>query len=75
MALVVFDAKYVGRRWVEFEAAKIHIRYSRIRLQGRPVVRNVLAAHPHRGVDSLWAGYGSVPMVPGEPAELTELLP
>ena len=74
-ALVVFDAKYVGRRWVEFEAAKIHIRYSRIRLQGRPVVRNVLAAHPHRGVDSLWAGYGSVPMVPGEPAELTELLP
>lgn len=72
---VVFDAKYVGRRWVEFEAAKLHSRYSRIRLHGRPVVRNVLAAHPHRGIDFLWAGYGSVPMVPGYQADLGGLLP
>ena len=72
---VVFDAKYVGRRWVEFEAAKLHSRYSRIRLHGRPVVRNVLAAHPHRGIDFLWAGYGSVPMVPGYQADMGGLLP
>jgi len=72
---VVFDAKYVGRHWVETEAAKIHARYSRIRLHGKPVVRHVLAAHPHAGIDCLWAGYGSVPMIPGEPADLSKLLP
>lgn len=72
---VVFDAKYVGRHWVELEAAKLHSRYSRIRWQGKPVVRHVLAAHPHSGIDYLWAGYGSVPMIPGNPADLTEVLP
>ena len=74
-SLVVFDAKYVGRHWVDYEAAKIHSRYSRIRLQGEPVVRWVLAAHPHPGKDAVWAGYGSVPMIPGEPVELGHLLP
>ena len=74
-AAVVFDAKYVGRTWVDYEAAKIHARYSRIRLQGEPVVRYVLAAHPHPGKDAVWAGYGSVPMIPGEPVELGHLLP
>ena len=74
-AAVVFDAKYVGRHWVEREAAKLHAHYSRIRWQGKPVVRHVLAAHPHNGIDYLWAGYGSVPMIPGEPADLAELLP
>ena len=74
-AAVVFDAKYVGRHWVEREAAKTHSRYSRIRWQGKPVVRQVLAAHPHHGIDFVWAGYGSVPMVPGNPADLSEFLP
>ena len=74
-SLVVFDAKYVGRHWVDYEAAKIHARYSRIRLQGRPVVRTVLAAHPYRGKDHLWAGYGTVAMIPGESADLSRLLP
>jgi len=74
-AAVVFDAKYAGRTWVDYEAAKIHARYSRIRLQGEPVVRCVLAAHPHAGKDAVWAGYGSVPMIPGEPVELNHLLP
>ena len=72
---VVFDAKYVGRHFVEIEAAKLHSRYSRIRWQGRPVVRQVIAAHTHQGIDFLWAGYGSVPMVPGEPADLSSFLP
>ncbi len=72
---VVFDAKYVGRHWVEFEAAKIHARYSRMRLQGKPVVRHVVAAHPHEGIEYMWAGYGSVPMIPGKPTGLRELLP
>lgn len=74
-ALVVVDAKYVGRHWADYEAAKIHTRYSRIRLDGKPVVRNVLAAHPHRDKDSLWAGYGLVPMIPGESVDLSRLLP
>lgn len=72
---VVFDAKYVGRHWVEFEAAKVHSRYSRIRWKGRPVVRQVLAAHTQEGIDFVWAGYGSVPMVPGKPSALTGFLP
>ena len=74
-AVVVFDAKYVGRRWVDYQAAKIHSRYARIRLDGKPVVRNVVAAHPHRGIDQLWAGYGSRPMIPGESAHVADLLP
>ncbi len=74
-ALVAFDAKYVGRHWVDYEAAKIHARYSRVRLHGVPVVRNVLAAHPHRGKDAQWAGYGSVTMIPGEAADLSAVLP
>ena len=72
---VIFDAKYVGRNWVELEAAKIHSRYSRIRFQGKPVVRHVLAAHPHDGINYVWAGYGSVPMIPGKPTDLSKLLP
>ena len=74
-AVVVFDAKYVGRHWVDYQAAKIHSRYARIRLHGKPVVRNVVAAHPHRGIDQMWAGYGSWPTIPGEPAHLADLLP
>ena len=74
-ALAVFDAKYVGRHWVERAAAEIHHRYSRIRWHGQPVARNVLAAHPHQGIDFLWAGYGSVPMIPGQPTGLNNLLP
>ena len=74
-ALVVFDAKYVSRHLVDYDAAKIHARYSRVRLQGMPIVRNVLAAHPHPGKDALWAGYGSVPMIPGKSADLSSLLP
>lgn len=74
-ALVVFDAKYVARHMVDYEASKIHARYSRIRLHGRPVVQHVLAAHPHQGKDALWAGYGSVKMAPGQTANLTGVLP
>ena len=72
---VIFDAKYVGRDWVEFKAAEVHSRYSRIRFQGKPVVRHVLAAHPHDGINYVWAGYGSVPMIPGKPTDLSNLLP
>ncbi len=74
-ALVVFDAKYVARHMVDYEASKIHARYSRIRLHGQPVVRNVLAAHPHQGKDALWAGYGAVQMAPGHSAGVKHLLP
>lgn len=74
-ALVVFDAKYVARHMVDYEASKIHARYSRIRLNGQPVARNVLAAHPHQGKDALWAGYGSVEMAPGRSCDLTGVLP
>ncbi len=72
---VIFDAKYVGRNWVEFEAAKLHTRYSRIRRRGVPVVRHVLAAHPHEGINYVWAGYGSVPMIPDRTPDLGNFLP
>ncbi|MYA81331.1 MAG: hypothetical protein F4155_09685 [Acidimicrobiales bacterium] len=74
-AAVIFDAKYVGLRWVETRAAELHAKYSRVRLGGVPVVRNVLAAHPHEEIDNLWSGYGSVPMLPGQIPDLQPLLP
>lgn len=63
----VIDAKYVGRTFVERDAARVHDKYARIRLDGTPVVRHVLAAHPHIGFSNLWAGYGHIPMTPGIP--------
>lgn len=74
-AMLVIDAKYVGLRWVETQAARLHSKYSRIRLREVPVVRHVLAAHPHEGVDDVWAGYGSVPMVPGRMPNIERFLP
>jgi len=64
---VVIDAKYVGRSFVEGEAAKVHEKYARMRWHGSPVVRNVLVAHPHPGLARQWAGYGHTAMVPGAP--------
>ena len=65
-AALVIDAKYVARGWVERDAATIHAKYARMRLNGVPVVREVLAAHPHAGLANRWAGYGYLPFVPGE---------
>jgi len=56
--LLVLDAKYVSRHMVEYDAARIHAKYARMRWEGRPVVRDVLAVHPHAGLDARWAGYG-----------------
>ncbi len=66
--LTVFDAKYIGRSWVETEAVKLHEKYARIRLSGIPIVRNVVAVHPHVGFACQWAGYGHLAMAPGAPA-------
>jgi hypothetical protein len=63
----IIDAKYVTRPRVERAAAECHAKYARMRLRGLPVVRHVLIAHPHPGLHVVWAGYGSVPFVPGEP--------
>lgn len=63
--ITVFDAKYVGRHWVHQEASTIHEKYSRMRWNGSPVVRNVVAIHPHRGLDAQWAGYGYLGLWPG----------
>lgn len=64
---IVIDAKYVGRSFVESEAAKVHEKYARMRWNGSPVVRNVLVGHPHAGLSRQWAGYGHTTMAPGEP--------
>ena len=69
-SLTIIDAKYVGRSFVEHDAAGAHDKYSRMRLGGIPVVRNVLIAHPHTGFANQWAGYGHLPLTPGEPANL-----
>jgi hypothetical protein len=68
--LTVVDAKYVGRPFVEMEAARVHEKYARMRWHGTPVVRDVLVAQPHEGYESRWAGYGYVPMRPGLPVRL-----
>ena len=72
---VVFDAKYINRHWVETAALKVHAHYSRIRLAGKPIVSQVIVAHPHEGIDYLWAGYGSTPMSPGHESDIGLLLP
>ena len=66
----MIDAKYVGRPFVEMEAARVHEKYARMRLHGTPVVRDVLVAQPHEGYESRWAGYGYVAMRPGLPVRL-----
>lgn len=71
--LTVIDAKYVARPWVERAAADIHEKYARIRHRGVPVVRHVVAVHPHAGLSSLWAGYGHVAMAPGVAAAVLPL--
>jgi hypothetical protein len=72
--LVVIDAKYVARAWVERAAADLHAKYSRMIADGRPIARFVLAAHPHAGFERRWAGYGHVPMAPGLPRPALPLL-
>lgn len=69
-SLTIIDAKYVGRSFVEHEAARVHAKYARMRLGGTSVVDRVFAAHPHRGFSRIWAGYGHFPMVPGDPVDL-----
>jgi hypothetical protein len=64
-SMTIIDAKYVGRSFVELEAARVHEKYSRMRLNGVPVVENVLIAHPHIGLAQQWAGYGHIDLVPG----------
>ena len=62
---VVFDAKYVGRGMIERDAARLHEKYSRMTINGRPVVRHVIAVHPHRDRSNHWAGYGHLALDPG----------
>jgi len=69
--LHVLDAKYVGRPFVELDAARTHEKYSRMRLGGVPVVDNVVVVHPHRDYANQWAGYGHLPMQPGIPVDDT----
>lgn len=63
--LTLLDAKYVGRAFVEYEAARLHDKYARIRLDGTPVVDSVVALHPHIGLERQWAGYGHIALAPG----------
>jgi hypothetical protein len=65
--VTVVDAKYVGRAWVERSAVALHTKYARMRVGGRPAVRYVVAAHPHGGFTNMWAGYGHLGFVPGQP--------
>ena len=61
----VIGAKYVGRVHVEQRAAELHEKYSRMRLQGKPIVDWVYAAHPHTDLNISWAGYGHIGLAPG----------
>ena len=76
---LVIDAKYVGRAWIESAAAAVHAKYARMLRFGVPVVSQVVAVHPHATWPRRsWAGYGHVPMLPGEqvaPLPLPHRLP
>lgn len=72
-AMLIIDAKYVGRAFVEHDAARMHEKYARMRLHGIPLVRNVLVAHPHPNLGRQWAGYGHFPLNPGDPSNRVPL--
>lgn len=74
-SMLVIDAKYVGRPFVELDAARMHEKYSRMRLNGIALVRNVLVAHPHPNLSQQWAGYGYFPLTPGTPHNRVPLPP
>jgi hypothetical protein len=74
-AMLIIDAKYVGRAFVEHDAARMHDKYARMRLDGIPLVRNVLVAHPHPNLTRQWAGYGHFPLIPGDPSNRIRLPP
>jgi hypothetical protein len=74
-AMLIIDAKYVGRAFVEHDAARMHEKYARMRLDGIPLVRNVLVAHPHPNLGRQWAGYGHFPLTPGDPSNRVPLPP
>ncbi len=62
---VIFDAKYIGRAWVERAAWDLHAKYARLVHEGRPAVANVLAVHPHADLLAQWPGYGHLGLAPG----------
>ena len=68
--MTVIDAKYVGRVHVEQRAAELHEKYSRMRLQGKPIVDWVYAAHPHTDLNISWAGYGHIGLAPGDTSHI-----
>lgn len=74
-AMLIIDAKYVGRPFVELDAARMHEKYARMRLKGIALVRNVLVAHPHPNLGRQWAGYGHFPLTPGAPSNRVPLPP
>jgi hypothetical protein len=74
-AMLIIDAKYVGRAFVEHDAARMHDKYARMRLGGIPLVRNVLVAHPHPNLGLQWAGYGHFSLTPGDPTNRVPLPP
>ena len=73
--MLVVDAKYVARSFVHRSAAEVHEKYARFRLDGVPVGGLVLVAHPHRGLQEMWAGYGYMPLLPGDVAPAMPLPP
>jgi hypothetical protein len=68
--LIIVDAKYVGRGYVERAASTLHEKYARMRLRGRPIVERIYAAHPHIGFATTWAGYGHFGLAPGHPTSI-----
>ena len=74
-AMLIIDAKYIGRAFVEHDAARMHEKYARMCLDGTALVRNVLVAHPHPNLGRQWAGYGHFPLTPGDPSNRVPLPP
>jgi len=70
---VVIDAKYVGESHLEEKAIDLRDRYGRLALNGQPIVRSVIVAHPHARTET-WAGCGLVGLAPGRTDSLVSCL-
>lgn len=71
---VVIDAKYVARAFIHLAAVEIHDKYSRMRINGEPIVSSVVALHPHTDRTGHWPGYSHIGLEPGV-GELHMVLP
>lgn len=69
-AAIVFDAKYTAAHLAHQKAQSVWKKYAHIARGSHGVVRQVMVAYPSGTEAKMWAGYGYVPFIPGEPVNI-----